>query len=591
MPKSSSGYDTIWVQSVDKTEPKSVIFLPIREDYKTEKLAKIYVNEIVARHGVPVSIISDRDGRFTSHLWQALQEALGTRLDMSTAYHPQTDGSDVNSIFRAGGYASSISPVIWTEVGESQLIGPEIVQETTEKIFNQGKMKTAEVARKSYADKWDSSPFIFAATILQSSSAIHHISNIDNMYIKSYSFSLFSSLPGVLTPVRAINGFDMPLPVAVCSGLVNPLAPRKVRFIMDDPNITMEEYIKLQAEKVQRRDFEADFPSIVYNDALTSKENVSPEPTDSFSYKLILVDNLKPEPVNDHIEINTELPSKDIDIELMDSVVCISNDTTPIESDEHLETNHDKKSELSETNMAQLPIRAQRQPWLIYEVKGYTDEIVQDFEQRLAGIFNLEDDGTFSFQLGGAKREMSWRQFILALGLHTVEEIDIVGFRAYWDGSSRIRDPLRRLCHRLIAHTIVGREQAPKKVTCTNLYFMRSMDREVVNLPYLLAHYLFRHAEERKHEAEMSGGHFIGRIADYFGLLIEERLPGTTVVAWVAPGTERQQVAAAKAPKDVEGAHAEVEGDQAISAPVQAPQPLLPAAQTRTMLQRITRLE
>ncbi|GJT78284.1 retrotransposon protein, putative, ty3-gypsy subclass [Tanacetum coccineum] len=68
-----------------------------------------------------------------------------------------------------------------------------------------------------------SSLFIFAATIL-------HISNIDNMYIKSSSFSLFSSLPGVLTPVRAINGFDMPLPVAVCSGLVNPLAPRKGKF-------------------------------------------------------------------------------------------------------------------------------------------------------------------------------------------------------------------------------------------------------------------------------------------------------------------------------------------------------------------------
>ncbi|GJS59498.1 putative reverse transcriptase domain-containing protein [Tanacetum coccineum] len=62
--------------------------LTYSEDYKTEKLAKIYTNEIVARHGVPVSIISDRDGRFTSHLWQAFQEALGTRLDMSTAYHP-----------------------------------------------------------------------------------------------------------------------------------------------------------------------------------------------------------------------------------------------------------------------------------------------------------------------------------------------------------------------------------------------------------------------------------------------------------------------------------------------------------------------
>ncbi|GJR37491.1 hypothetical protein Tco_1213175 [Tanacetum coccineum] len=83
-----------------------------------------------------------------------------------------------------------------------------------------------------------SSLFIFSATILQGSSAIHHISNIDNMYIKSYSFNLFSSLPahetmgveftiGFWQTIKAINGFDMPLPVAVCSGLVNPLAPRK----------------------------------------------------------------------------------------------------------------------------------------------------------------------------------------------------------------------------------------------------------------------------------------------------------------------------------------------------------------------------
>ncbi|GKA39323.1 putative reverse transcriptase domain-containing protein [Tanacetum coccineum] len=69
-PKSSSGYDAIWVV-VDRLT-KSAHFLPIREDYKTEKLARIYINEIVARHGVPVSIISDRDGRFASHLWQAL---------------------------------------------------------------------------------------------------------------------------------------------------------------------------------------------------------------------------------------------------------------------------------------------------------------------------------------------------------------------------------------------------------------------------------------------------------------------------------------------------------------------------------------
>ncbi|GKD68569.1 putative reverse transcriptase domain-containing protein [Tanacetum coccineum] len=57
-----------------------------------EKLARLYIDVIVARHGVPVSIILDRDGRFTSHFWQMVQKALGTRLELSTAYHPSTDG-------------------------------------------------------------------------------------------------------------------------------------------------------------------------------------------------------------------------------------------------------------------------------------------------------------------------------------------------------------------------------------------------------------------------------------------------------------------------------------------------------------------
>ncbi|GJY68626.1 putative reverse transcriptase domain-containing protein [Tanacetum coccineum] len=92
LPRSKSGHDTIWV-IVDRLT-KSAHFLAIREDYSTEKLAKIYVDEIVVRHGVPVSIISDRDGRFTSRCWQTMQKALGTRLDMSTAYHPQTGAWD-----------------------------------------------------------------------------------------------------------------------------------------------------------------------------------------------------------------------------------------------------------------------------------------------------------------------------------------------------------------------------------------------------------------------------------------------------------------------------------------------------------------
>ncbi|GJU45707.1 putative reverse transcriptase domain-containing protein [Tanacetum coccineum] len=88
--RTSSGHDTIWV-IMDRLT-KSTHFLPIREDYKMDRLARLYLNEIVARHGVPISIISDRDSRFTSRFWQSMQKVLGTRLDISTAYHPQTDG-------------------------------------------------------------------------------------------------------------------------------------------------------------------------------------------------------------------------------------------------------------------------------------------------------------------------------------------------------------------------------------------------------------------------------------------------------------------------------------------------------------------
>ncbi|GJS86686.1 putative reverse transcriptase domain-containing protein [Tanacetum coccineum] len=96
LPRTSSGHDTIWV-IVDRLT-KSAHFLPMREDYKMERLARLYLNEIVARHGVPISIISDHDSRFTSRFWQSMQEALGTRLDMSTAYHPQTDGQSERTI-------------------------------------------------------------------------------------------------------------------------------------------------------------------------------------------------------------------------------------------------------------------------------------------------------------------------------------------------------------------------------------------------------------------------------------------------------------------------------------------------------------
>nr|GFA09655.1 putative reverse transcriptase domain-containing protein [Tanacetum cinerariifolium] len=96
LPKSSQGYDTIWV-IVDRLT-KSVIFTPIREIDPMDKLARIYLKEVVTRHGIPVSIISDCDPRFASNFRRSLQNVLGTRLDMSTAYHPKTDGQSERTI-------------------------------------------------------------------------------------------------------------------------------------------------------------------------------------------------------------------------------------------------------------------------------------------------------------------------------------------------------------------------------------------------------------------------------------------------------------------------------------------------------------
>ncbi|GKD47928.1 putative reverse transcriptase domain-containing protein [Tanacetum coccineum] len=125
------------------------------------QLARLYFNEIVARHGVPISSISDRNSHFTSRFWQSMQEALGTRLDMSTAYHPQTDGQSERTIQTLEDMLRACvldfeccSPIMWADVGEGQLIEPDLVQETTEKISHiKDRLKDARDRQKSYAAK------------------------------------------------------------------------------------------------------------------------------------------------------------------------------------------------------------------------------------------------------------------------------------------------------------------------------------------------------------------------------------------------------------------------------------------------------
>nr|GEV03444.1 putative reverse transcriptase domain-containing protein [Tanacetum cinerariifolium] len=96
LPRTSSGHYTIWV-IVDRLT-KSAYFLPMREDYNMYRLARLYLNEIIARHGVSILIISDCDSRFTSRFWESMQEALGTHLDMSTTYHLQTNDQSERTI-------------------------------------------------------------------------------------------------------------------------------------------------------------------------------------------------------------------------------------------------------------------------------------------------------------------------------------------------------------------------------------------------------------------------------------------------------------------------------------------------------------
>ncbi|GKA45732.1 hypothetical protein Tco_0738528 [Tanacetum coccineum] len=98
-----------------------------------------------------------------------------------------------------------------------------------------------------------------------------------------------------------------------------------------------------------------------------------------------------------------------------------------------------------------------------------------------------------------------------------------------------IRDPILRMCHRLIACSIAGRSQAPKKVTVTDLFYLRGMDIGSVNVPYLLARYLRLFAAGRKSGAHISGGQFVARLAEHFGLLTVEILQGLTVITPALP--------------------------------------------------------
>ena len=173
LPRTPQGHDAVWV-IVDRPM-KSAHFLAVRMTFTLDRFCRLYIREVVWLHGVPVSIVSDRDSRFTAHFWKSFQKAMVTRLTMSTAFHPQTDDQSERTIHVLedmlrvcildhkgswekhlplmefaynNSYQASIhmapyealygrpckSLICWTEVGESSITGPYLIRDTSEKV-------------------------------------------------------------------------------------------------------------------------------------------------------------------------------------------------------------------------------------------------------------------------------------------------------------------------------------------------------------------------------------------------------------------------------------------------------------------------
>ena len=192
LPLTGRKHDSVWVV-VDRLK-KSTHVLPVRTDYSLDKLIELYIEEIVRLHKIPMSIISDRDPRFTSRFWGKLQEALGTRLNFSTTFHPQTDGQServiqvLEDMLRScvidyedswdrhiplvefvynNSFQSSIgmtpyeafygrkcrTPLCWIELSEKKLIDLDLMKETEEKVkMIRERLKIVVDRQKSYAD-------------------------------------------------------------------------------------------------------------------------------------------------------------------------------------------------------------------------------------------------------------------------------------------------------------------------------------------------------------------------------------------------------------------------------------------------------
>ncbi|XP_049392624.1 uncharacterized protein LOC125857001 [Solanum stenotomum] len=229
LPRTQRNHDAIWV-IVDRLT-KSAHFLAITMGYSLERLAELYINEIVRLHGIPVSIISDPDPRFTSRFWGSLQEALGTKLKFSTSFHPQTYGQTEREALYG---RKCRTPLCWNEVGERKLVGPEIVQQTEDKVkIIKYRLKLSSDRQKSYVD-------------LKRCDIEYQVG--DNLFLKVGPVAYKLALPPELDKIH--NVFHVFMPRRYRSDLSHVLP---VESIEVNPELTYnEEPILIQAQEVKK---------------------------------------------------------------------------------------------------------------------------------------------------------------------------------------------------------------------------------------------------------------------------------------------------------------------------------------------------
>jgi hypothetical protein len=193
VPRTQAGYDSIWV-IVDHLT-KVAHFIPVKMTYSGAKLIELYMSRIVCLHGVPKRIVPDRGSQFTSKFWEKLHESMDTKLNFSSAYHPQIDGQTertkkiLEDMLRAcalkygkswekslpyaefsynNSYQASIkmapyealvgrqcrTPLFWSQTGESQVFGLEVLKDAEKQVqMVRESLKVAQTRQKSYANK------------------------------------------------------------------------------------------------------------------------------------------------------------------------------------------------------------------------------------------------------------------------------------------------------------------------------------------------------------------------------------------------------------------------------------------------------